>query len=211
MVQKSKQQVKSNKKSSKSSENKTEVPVEEVQPVVEQLAEEVSEKVASEVATEVVASTVVVDDDNELNSRFVSVSETLKNMISNTRTLLKDLNDLHRDVSRRMKTLQKGKKGHKNRDPNKVRKPSGFTKPTKISDELADFCGVAHGAEMARNEVTKFINSYVKENNLKDAKDGRQILAHNDKKLYKLLGNPTGVVTFFQLQKLVNHHYIKSS
>ena len=42
------------------------------------------------------------------------------------------------------------------------RAPSGFVKPTLISSELAEFLGKPVGTEMARTEVTREINKYIK-------------------------------------------------
>jgi hypothetical protein len=42
------------------------------------------------------------------------------------------------------------------------RQPSGFVRPTLISDELADFLGVDHGSMMARTTVSGLINAYIR-------------------------------------------------
>lgn len=79
------------------------------------------------------------------------------------------------------------------------RAPSGFLKPTAISNELADFVGKPYGSEMARREVTLFLNQYIRENNLQNPSNGRIILA--DEKLRKLLKlEPTTELTYFNLQ-----------
>lgn len=79
------------------------------------------------------------------------------------------------------------------------RAPSGFLKPTAISNELADFVGKPYGSEMARREVTLFLNQYIRENNLQNPQNGRIILA--DEKLRKLLKlEPTTELTYFNLQ-----------
>jgi len=64
-----------------------------------------------------------------------------------------------------------------------ARAPSGFVKPTRISDELASFLAKPSGTEMARTEVTRDINKYIREHNLQDKANGRQI--NPDSKLYK--------------------------
>ena len=90
------------------------------------------------------------------------------------------------------------------------RQPSGFIRPTLISDELAIFLGKDIGSEMARTAVTNHINTYIKQNDLKDPKNGRQINA--DSKLSKLLKlGKEDVLTYFNLQKYMKHHFIKKS
>ena len=79
------------------------------------------------------------------------------------------------------------------------RAPSGFLKPTAISNELADFVGKPYGSEMARREVTLFLNQYIRENNLQNPTNGRIILA--DDKLRKLLKlDKSTELTYFNLQ-----------
>ena len=55
------------------------------------------------------------------------------------------------------------------------RAPSGFVRPTLVTDELATFLGKPTGTEMARTEVTKEINKYIRANNLQDKNNGRKI------------------------------------
>ena len=87
--------------------------------------------------------------------------------------------------------------------------PSGFERPTKISDELAAFLGKEVGTEMARDVVTKEINRYIKENNLND-KNGRNINA--DQKLAALLKiNSTDELSYFNLQRYLSPHFAKVS
>ena len=52
----------------------------------------------------------------------------------------------------------------------KQRKPSGFAKPSLISDALCEFLGKPKGTEMARTSVTSFITEYIKNNNLQNQK-----------------------------------------
>ncbi len=58
---------------------------------------------------------------------------------------------------------------------------SGFTKPLELSSELSEFMGESH---MARTEVTKRIWVYIKEHDLQNPKDKREILC--DAALQKL-------------------------
>jgi chromatin remodeling complex protein RSC6 len=87
--------------------------------------------------------------------------------------------------------------------------PSGFAKPTKISDEMCDFLGVDRGTELSRTDVTRKINAYVKEHSLNKPDNKRIILP--DPKLKKILG-VTGneEVSFFVLQRYIKNHFIKA-
>ena len=86
--------------------------------------------------------------------------------------------------------------------------PSGFMRPMRISDELAKFLGKPAGTEMARTEVSRLINTYIRVNNLADPQNGRIINA--DSKLRKLLRlGKNDELTYFNLQKYMKHHFHK--
>ena len=105
-----------------------------------------------------------------------------------------------------MKNAQKS--SGKKRKSSGTRQPSGFVKPTKISDELAAFLGKAVGSEMARTEVSREINAYIKSKNLQDKENGREI--HPDAALAKLLKFQKGdKLTYFNLQRYMKHHFPK--
>ena len=91
-----------------------------------------------------------------------------------------------------------------------ARAPSGFVKPTRISDELATFLAKPAGTEMARTEVTRDINKYIREHNLQDKANGRQI--NPDSKLAGLLKvAKNDVLTYFNLQRYMSPHFAKAS
>jgi upstream activation factor subunit UAF30 len=90
-----------------------------------------------------------------------------------------------------------------------ARAPSGFVKPTRISDELASFLAKPSGTEMARTEVTRDINKYIREHNLQDKANGRQI--NPDSKLASLLKvAKNDVLTYFNLQRYMSPHFAKA-
>jgi chromatin remodeling complex protein RSC6 len=79
-----------------------------------------------------------------------------------------------------------------------------------ISAELATFLGKTQGTEMARTEVTREINAYIRANSLQDKTNGR--LIHPDTKLASLLNIKNGEeLTYFNLQRYMKHHFIKES
>jgi len=89
-----------------------------------------------------------------------------------------------------------------------ARRPSGFITPTRISDELAKFLNVPLGTMLARTEVSKLINGYIRVNNLQSVNNGRVI--NVDAKLSKLLNvKPTDEVTYFNLQKFMKPHFTR--
>lgn len=85
-------------------------------------------------------------------------------------------------------------------------KNSGFNRPQKISEELRAFLSLGKDDTISRSEVTKRINEYIKSNELKHPDNGRLIVP--DEKLKKLL-NPTEQLSYLNMQKFLNPHYIK--
>jgi hypothetical protein len=84
-------------------------------------------------------------------------------------------------------------------------------KKVPISNELSDFLGLEHKTCVYRNYVTKFISKYVKDNGLIDPCNKQKFIFNDSttsKLLFKLLGNPTEIVTYFNLQKYLKHHYL---
>ena len=140
--------------------------------------------------------------------------------------LLKDFSahlDTGKALSARMKTLQKEvakvtKPGKRratksisdDSDSDAPKRPSALQKPVKISDELCTFLGFDVGTEHSRQEVTKTVNSYIKDNDLQDPANRRFIKLEDTeagKKLKVLLRDPDQPVTFFNIQRYLKPHY----
>ena len=87
---------------------------------------------------------------------------------------------------------------------------SGFQKPVRISKEMAKFVGWNPDELKSRVAVTKALCTYIKENNLQNKADRRQIIA--DAKLAKLLkydNKSSEPLTYFALQKCLKSHFPK--
>ena len=142
-------------------------------PVVEATPVQQESKTSSVVETPPVTLT---DSFQELLGQLAVLRTQLTSVTGQVRTLMKR-------SERELKNAQKA--GRKRARKTGNRAPSGFVKPTKISKELAKFLGKPHGTEMARTEVTREINTYIRAHKLQDPKNGRRILA--DSKLRSLL------------------------
>jgi chromatin remodeling complex protein RSC6 len=115
---------------------------------------------------------------------------------------------LEKKWSRELKSVQKQSLKRKRKAGNRA--PSGFVKPTRISDELAKFLEKPSGSEMARTEVTRDINKYIRLHNLQDKENGRKI--NPDTKLAALLKlKKTDELTYFNLQKYLKFHFKKEA
>ena len=144
------------------------------------------------VKTEDNAVSVIIEKVNNLFASFKEVQNLLK--------------VLSKDYEKQQKIIEKAQKKRQNAKNS----PSGFAKPNKISDELCDFIGVPPGTEKSRTDITRFINSYVKEHNLNKPENKRFILP--DDKLKKILNvGDKEDINYFILQKLISHHFPPSA
>jgi len=114
---------------------------------------------------------------------------------------------MERQWSKDIKAAEKASSKKKRKSGNRA--PSGFVKPTKISDELAKFLDKPVGSEMARTDVTKQLNTYIRANSLQDKENGRKI--NPDSKLQTLLKLKKGdELTYFNLQRFMSPHFPKA-
>ena len=179
-------------------------------PRAKKAAAATTEPSATQVASAAQPATEVAAADASLSGLPVKMTEysaKLQQLVGLLSTLKNDFKTLEKTVAREMKAAQKA--SSKKRRNNVNRKPSGFVKPTRISDELAAFLGKTVGTEMARTDVSKELNAYIQSNNLQDKANGRKI--NPDAKLAKLLKiSKDDELTYFNLQRFMKHHFIKA-
>ena len=171
---------------------------------VEPVADTASAVITTTPATPAVAtepeSTLV-----EQSVEFLAKLQQLGVMISSLKT---EYRSLEKKWSRDIKVAQKQSNKRKRKAGNRA--PSGFVKPTKISDELASFLGKDKGTEMARTDVTREINTYIRAHKLQDSSNGRKI--NPDSKLASLLKlKKSDELTYFNLQKYMSPHFAKAN
>ena len=209
-------------KTTKSTETVAPVVVESAAPVVAPVAAAAAAapvvKKASKKAkaVEVVVSPVVVDETvvesaegeapvAEQSVEFLAKLQQLGVLIS---SLKAEYRTLEKKWTRELKTAQKQSSKRKRKAGNRA--PSGFVKPTRISDELAKFLEKPSGSEMARTEVTREINTYIRAHNLQDKENGRKI--NPDTKLATLLKlKKSDELTYFNLQRYMSPHFAKAT
>lgn len=86
---------------------------------------------------------------------------------------------------------------------------SGFYKQVPITGDLAKFMACKPDEKKSRVDVTRFICKYIKEKNLPDQQNRKNILP--DPALKNLLGHDAklGPLTYPGVQKLIQQHFIK--
>ena len=180
-------------------------PKEAVAPVVVAPAPVVVAPVSTQVVDESAAP--VEDVEASIAAQSVEFMAKLNQLSSMIASLKTEYRTLEKKWARELKAAQKTNSKKKKRAGNRA--PSGFVKPTKISDELAKFLEKPTGTEMARTDVTREINKYIRSHNLQDAGNGRKI--NPDQKLQTLLKlKKTDELTYFNLQRYMSPHFYKA-
>ena len=163
------------------------------------------EVVVAPLTNEVVAD--VVADSSSVSQKMNEFGAKLQQLNSIFSSVKGDFKTLEKVIARELKAAQKSSSKKSKRAGN--RQPSGFVKPTRISNELAQFLGKSEDSEMARTAVSKEINNYIRTNQLQDKDNGRKI--NPDAKLAALLKLETSdELTYFNLQRYMKHHFIKA-
>ena len=185
------------------------------------------EEVVEEVTTPVAAPTVtttrkrrVVDRESvfadfdalvqSVETEIESIRSASNGKVSGVkflRSLNKSLKQLKKDTTRAMK--------QKRRNPNRAKNTSsGFMKPVGISGEMCKFTGWGTDELKSRVDVTKYICGYIRDNDLQNPADRRQIVP--DKKLTALLkldkkSLKEEPLTYYSLQKKIQPHFVSAS
>lgn len=115
---------------------------------------------------------------------------------------------LKKRLHRNERAFRKFKRSLQPEKEKKPRKPSGFARPTLLSDKLCEFLNLPIGSLLPRTEVTKRILQYVKDENLQNPSAKKFILL-NEKMKDLLEPDPDFNVTYFNIQKLLKKHYTK--
>ena len=153
---------------------------------------------------------LVLQSFDELVSSIEREMETLREGDSKNKGIkfLRTLNKRIKILKNQSSRIIKSKRNPTQRNTNNN---SGFLKPVKISAEMAKFTGWDKDELRSRVDVTKHLCQYIRENNLQNPKDKRQILA--DSKLQKLLRydpkKETEPLTYYKLQSQLKSHFVK--
>ena len=164
--------------------------------------------VSEAASTPIEEATASIEAGSTVFEQFSDFMTKLQAVSAHMSSLRTEFRGLERQVTRDLKAAAKINLKRKRKSGNRA--PSGFVKPTLISNELAAFLGKPEGTEMARTEVTREINAYIREHKLQDKENGRKIIA--DKKLTGLLKLKKGDdLTYFNLQKYMSPHFAKAA
>jgi|TARA_B110000259_G_scaffold47274_2_gene55062 chromatin remodeling complex protein RSC6 len=134
---------------------------------------------------------------NNYVDRINTMNKELKELVNVGKTLEKDFGVIVKVLSKKNKFKQ-----------NENRPLSGFAMPSLLSDELYEFLKIEKGTKVPRKDVTRKINEYIKENELRDEADKRNI--RPNKELHKIFkSDDSNKITYFNLQSYLKHHFVK--
>lgn len=152
---------------------------------------------------------------NDVETKFLSLVDLLDAEMKNCKDgktpgsvkFLRSVKSQVKDLSADCNRLAKAKQQRKRREGSS--QSGGFNKPLRISAELAKFLGCKSSDLVSRNDVTRFVCKYIKENDLQDPSDGRIIIGNDT--LNTLLDYHPGKedpLRYPTIQKKINRHYL---
>lgn len=171
--------------------------------------------VAESVEEEVAAKTRVVPTRESIMTDFSELLSLIDTEVARVRDSTEKNSGVKflRGVSRRVKALHTASaRVMKQKQPSaRKNNNSGFLKPVPISADMAKFTGLPADQLHSRVEVTKYLCKYIKDHELQNPADKRQIVA--DVALAKILNYDAKTdekpLTYYRLQSLLknNNHF----
>ena len=177
-------------------------------PVKKAAPKSVKTETVPETVQETVQETTTSTTETVSDEKVDPTVESIQALISKFEMFEKESKSSKVELRKVLKAYQKKtfKKARKH-DPNRA--PTGFAKPSLISEELCKFLNKPSGTKMARTEVTQEVNKYIKAHNLQNPANKKEIKA--DSTLSKLLNlKKDDDLNYFSLQKYLVIHFPKT-
>lgn len=172
-----------------------------VAPVVAPVVSAAPEAQAVQPAAEAVPQVSVAEEIDALIRRTSELRDSAAEQLRSLQRLQKHVARELKDASKRRRNKRKSEDGE-----NVVKRPTIFTTPVPLKDELAALLGKSKGTHMTPAEVTKAVRSYIDTHDLKDKTNGHMI--HPDANMRRVLGVSEGeVLTYRNIQKFLYKLY----
>jgi chromatin remodeling complex protein RSC6 len=144
--------------------------------------------------------------EQEIASLIASHQKIRDEAVSNIKTLQRLQKRVAKEVKeagrRRRRSKREGEDG-----VTKEKRPTIFTTPVTLKDELCSFLGKSKGTQMTPADVTRAFSAYVDSHKLKDAEKGHTI--HPDGAMRKVLGVKEGeTLTYRNIQSYLYKLYV---
>jgi chromatin remodeling complex protein RSC6 len=146
------------------------------------------------------------EDATELNARAMGHVELIRTelaLLTGVMKLLKKASKRSERGTRRKRTADDATAS------DEPKRPSGFARPSDLSEELCAFLGVPGGTSLPRTVVTKMMCEYIKQNELGLSTNKRCVdfTKPAAERLRRLLDpEPGATVTYFNLQRYLKRH-----
>jgi len=163
-------------------------------------------------AAPVASSAEVPAEAAEVRSVDQEISELVKlhqNLRDQAVAAIKNLQKLQKRVAKEIKEAGRRRRRSKKEDDGTVKekRPTIFTTPVTLKDELCAFLGKPKGSQMIPADVTRAFSAYVNQHKLKDTEKGHTI--HPDAAMRKVLGVKDGeTVTYRNIQTYLYKLYV---
>jgi chromatin remodeling complex protein RSC6 len=160
---------------------------------------------ATPVATEAPAVEV-----RTVEQEIASLIASHQKMRDEASSAIKTLQRLQKRVAKEVKEAGRRRRRAKREGEDgvtKEKRPTIFTTPVTLKDELCHFLGKSKGSQMTPADVTRAFSAYVDSHKLKDAEKGHTI--HPDAAMRKVLGVKEGeTVTYRNIQSYLYKLYV---
>jgi chromatin remodeling complex protein RSC6 len=194
---------------------KTEAPAATTPAVAAPVAEKPAKKTkpavapAAPVAAAPVAEAAPVETktvEQEIASLIASHQKIRDEAVANIKTLQRLQKRVAKEVKEASKRRRRAKREGEDGAP-KEKRPTIFTTPVTLKDELCGFLGKSKGTQMTPADVTRAFSAYVDSHKLKDAEKGHTI--HPDAAMRKVLGVKEGeTLTYRNIQSYLYKLYV---
>ena len=178
------------------------------------VTEKATKKTKPVVAAAPVAATPVADAapvetktvEQEITSLIASHQKIRDEAVANIKTLQRLQKRVAKEVKEASKRRRRAKREGEDGAP-KEKRPTIFTTPVTLKDELCGFLGKSKGTQMTPADVTRAFSAYVDSHKLKDAEKGHTI--HPDAAMRKVLGVKEGeTLTYRNIQSYLYKLYV---
>ena len=176
---------------------------------VEKASKKAKPAVAAPVVSEVAETVAPVETktvEQEITSLVASHQRIRDEAVANIKTLQRLQKRVAKEVKeagrRRRRSKKEGEDGVV-----KEKRPTIFTTPVTLKDELCTFLGKSKGSQMTPADVTRAFSAYVDSHKLKDVEKGHTI--HPDASMRKVLGVKEGeTLTYRNIQSYLYKLYV---
>jgi chromatin remodeling complex protein RSC6 len=163
------------------------------------------EAVPAAAAVEVAAPVETKTDEQEI-AALIAVHQKLRDESVGA---IRVLQRLQKRVAREVKEAGRRRRRSKKEEGGEAKapRPTIFTTPVTLKDDLCTFLGKAKGSQMTPADVTRAFSAYVDSHKLKDAEKGHTI--HPDAAMRKVLGVKEGEnLTYRNIQSYLYKLYV---